>query len=165
MKTRTILFIAILSFAFASSATVTDDLLSSPPAISQTNMLILHGVIHNNQKATILVFEYDEEANEWFKSQEMKDTKDYQVMLNPTTAYQIWYMSPEGGTKIMYIDKGDEGRWEATVNIDFSLRTRLFSHMYQFCNHEGSIYVSDFLPESQCSILPANNVGENLTSN
>ena len=169
MKTRTILFIALLSFAFAVSANTNDLLSSTPTPISMDNMFILHGIIHNNDKADIMVFEYDDVSGEWFKSESLPKSKEYQLMLNPQRAYQVWFSNAKGYTKVLYIDPGDYGNWTSRLNIDFKT-DGAFIHLYQICNPNGTYYWYDFLSEQQCSSLPATNVGkieeaEDLSSN
>lgn len=124
------------------------------------NYLILHGDISINDKTTIMVFQYDTASCEWQRTEQQTIRKSYELLLDPMTAYQIWFQSPNGYSRIVYIDPGDPGIWNARLSINFDPESLAFIHMYQTCSEQnlGKYHAEYMHSKKQAEAeLPANN--------
>lgn len=147
---KNLLFILALCLSFTSVG-------NTPPELSNTNFLILEGVILNKEKATIMVFQYDTTGCQWVRLENHINKKRFELYLDPTKSYQIWFQQESGYNKILYVDPGDGGQWVANMNIDFSKINQCFAHLYQVCNEDDTSYLVEFIYKSQTDHIPANN--------
>ncbi|MHA2401951.1 MAG: hypothetical protein ACXADH_03085 [Candidatus Kariarchaeaceae archaeon] len=71
------------------------------------------------QKVSIQVFEYSDSTYEfvevWCKTKKRK----YEMVLDPTKHYQIWFTNSIGVTKRLYVMPGDPGPYYFGLDIDF----------------------------------------------
>lgn len=142
--------LSIVAILFATSLAMA----GNDPA--ENNVLVLTGQILWKEKATIMLFEYDAQSDEWFKLEHLSKARQYEFVMNPTSAYQVWFQS-EKYTKILYISPGDPGMWIAQMNIDFSKEWQLYGHLYQTCDSGGFTYSTDYLTVNSINNLPAMN--------
>lgn len=138
------LFISILFCSVTNAA--------EPPVKS---ILMLQGEVIDT-KATVIVFQYDKINCHWQRIEEEKNVDYYNIVLDPEEAYQIWFSSNNGFTKILYVDPGDKGLWNIKMNIDFSITNQWYAYLKQVCEQDISYSIS-FLKEHQLSLIPANN--------
>ena len=153
MKKLMILFAAIFSLLFSVSAETNP--LTSP--FSMENVLILEGVSLTKEKMNVRLFQYDTVNCNWVQLEAHIGKKRYELFLNPTESYQVWFQKEGGYLKILYVDPGESGRWIANMNINFEQTTLAFAHLYQTCDGDEVSYTSDFIDKQQANTLPAMN--------
>ncbi len=98
--------------------------------VESTNTLILQGDIDIDEKIDIMVFEFDYSTCNWISKETVTEKKDYHLILNPTKNYQVWFKTPSGRTKILYITKGKECAIRVKMNVDFNNNLQ-FASLYQ----------------------------------
>ena len=106
------------------------------PAPQEGNQLLIEGKILGDYKADITVFYFDVESCTWIKYEKHTNVKKYNLMLNPETSYQLWYKTSNGLMKVLYVNGGMPGVWEAEINIDFERSEQLFANLFQYQNPE-----------------------------
>lgn len=111
------------------------------PLSPEWNVLDIKGSFIGEYKAEILVYHYVDSTERWVNDYSIEQKKDYSIRLNPEVDYQVWFLSPEGGTKILCIESGTFGTYSISCDIDFSLPGKLFSKLYQ--DDEGCGYLMD----------------------
>ena len=110
---------------------------ATPNPTPETSYFTLYGDLISSEKTTIMVFQYDTTVCNWEMIEEIRTKKNYQLLLDPLQAYQIWFQSPNGYTRIIYVDPGDAGIWQKNFSMGFSEKSLAFIHMYQTCNEQG----------------------------
>jgi hypothetical protein len=132
---------------------------TNPPAspFSMENMLILEGVSLTKEKMNVRLFQYDTVNCNWIQIESHLNKKRYELLLNPTESYQVWFQGSGGYLKILYVDPGQSGRWIANMNINFDQTSLAFAHLYQTCDDDEVSYTSDFIHKNQTDALPAMN--------
>jgi hypothetical protein len=161
MKKRFVLFlVAMLSFNLSATTDPTPE----------ASFLILHGELHatDKQKIHISLFAFDTTDCVWYQVEIQEERKEYELLLDPTQPYQVWFQAPGGYTKILYVDAGDPGRWQARMDIKFDSGLA-FAHMYQICSQGLGTYTTEFLSGKHAEeTLPATNcdycADKNLTT-
>lgn len=111
------------------------------PFNPEWNVLDIKGSFIGEYKAEILVYHYVDSVDRWVNDYSIEEKKDYSIRLNPEVNYQVWFLSPEGGIKILCIESGTLGTYSISCDIDFSLPGKLFSKLYQ--DDEGCGYIID----------------------
>lgn len=95
------------------------------------NVLEIKGQFIGGYEAEINVYSYIDSLDKWVNIYSLEEKKDYSIRLNPEEDYQVWFLSPGGGTKILCIESGNFGTYSLSYNIDFSISSKLFSVLYQ----------------------------------
>jgi hypothetical protein len=129
MKMMMITLVALMSMSF----TVDKDYQS----VSDQNIFYLYGDVQYGTTVQLFVESHEGSylLNETF---ELSET--YVLELNPTVSYQLWFTSPNGYKKIIYVEKGRPGMYDRHLDISFDRISLLFLHMYQ----EEDIYYLSF---------------------
>jgi hypothetical protein len=149
---KKILFLFVLLLSFGVSAT-------NEPAV-ESSYLFMSGDISIKEKTTIMVFIYDTVECNWSMIEKQEVKKNYELLLIPTESYQVWFQSPNGYSRIVYIDPGDAGTWNARLSINFDPESLAFIHMYQTCSEQGlGRYYAEFMNSKKQAEeeLPATN--------
>jgi hypothetical protein len=123
-----VLFCLATTVSFASVYDPSDLIPASP---GENNALTITGDVFGDYKVDINVFYFDDSECLWVKYESHNAKKRYSITLNPETDYQIWYQAPAGHLKILYVDKGSAGVWDAEIDINFEDMKSIFAHMYQ----------------------------------
>ena len=126
-----------ISYGMKSSIPVSgllpdDPLFAHNAVISpQWNYFEIKGSIIGEVEAEILVYHYIDNSESWVNVYSIEEKKDYSIRLSPEEDYQVWLLSPEGGTKILCIESGMYSTYSLQCDIDFSVPDKLFSKLYQ----------------------------------
>lgn len=148
MKTIYLILICLLCFNVSATNEPTPDF----------SFFVIEGDILHKERANITVFIFDTVECQWQQQLHLVNKKYYELSLDPTESYQIWFQSKSGYNKILYVDPGDIGQWKILLDINF-LSSHAFAHIYQTCEDNSDItYTSEFLPNRKASeSLPATN--------
>lgn len=126
---KKILLILVAMLCFNVSAT------NNPTP--ESNYLTLSGDISITEKTQVSVFIYDTTECRWTMIEQQVVKRNYELLLSPTESYQIWFQSSNGYSRIVYVDPGDPGIWQARLSINFDPKSLAFIHMYQTCSEQG----------------------------
>lgn len=132
-----ILTMSSISYGMKSSIPVSgllpgDPLFAHNAAISPDwNYLEIKGSFIGGLEAEILVYHYVDSSKLWVNVYSIDKIKDYSIRLSPEEDYQVWFLSPEGDTKILCIESGMHGTYSLKCDIDFFVPSKLFSKLYQ----------------------------------
>jgi hypothetical protein len=121
MKMMMITLVALMSMSF----TVND---TEYQSVSDENIVYLYGDVQYGTTVQLFAESY---GGSYLLNAEFELSETYILELNPTVSYQIWFTSPNGYKKIIYVEKGRPGVYDRHLDISFDKINLMFFHMYQ----------------------------------
>jgi hypothetical protein len=123
MKSRS--FIAILGLLLIFSAIMVGS------ASAQNNgHLVLKGEILHSYKADIYLHAMNDVTNEWEEVSVKSNQDAYRFRLNTDTKYRLLFMSYSGISKTVIVSKGEDGRYDEWLDIDFNNKEDVMARMF-----------------------------------
>jgi hypothetical protein len=119
------LLIGLTAFMCLSFTTNTN---SDYNPVSDDNIVYLYG--ETNEGTTVQLFAESTDGS-YLLAEELELSESYLLELNPTMSYQLWFTSPNGYKKIIYVEKGRPGVYHRQLDISFDGISLMFFHMYQ----------------------------------
>lgn len=97
----------------------------------QDNSVIkLKGKVVSSHKVDVIVFSYDELAEEWVEVKSIHSSKRYSLNLDPQKYYTIVFMNDEI-MKTVQVKKGQHGFYYKILDLDFDDKERLNACLFQ----------------------------------
>ena len=124
---------ALLVGLMTMSFTVNDPEYQS---VSDKNIVYVYGDVEHGTTVQLFAESTD---NSYLLAEELELSESYLLELNPTMSYQLWFTSPNGYKKIIYVEKGRPGVYHRQLDISFDGISLMFFHMYQ---EEGIYYLA-----------------------
>jgi outer membrane lipoprotein-sorting protein len=119
----------------------------SSSAQESTNYLKLKGKILNEHKASVQVFEYNIDTEQWAEIINKDNRSSYSMRLSTKKNYKIYFQSDKGYSKVMEIISGSPGMWIERIDIDFN-RT---DSTYLTLEQENKNKPYKFIAQKNCS--------------